>query len=96
MRSLPLCIRRRRTLVVRPQQLLLLTTRLQVDRFARGEISDARRTLGGAADVSALLAVHPQFAICNFVFFFKIGVRQCRALDFSKVFWKAMETCSIF
>jgi len=45
-----------------PQQLLLVATRLQVDRFPRGDADDARRTLGGALDVDEALAASPTLA----------------------------------
>ena len=44
-----------------PQPLLLATTRLQVDRFPRGTVGDARRSLNGALDVRAAKKLSPAF-----------------------------------
>ncbi|KAJ1456480.1 hypothetical protein M885DRAFT_587099 [Pelagophyceae sp. CCMP2097] len=46
----------------KPQQLLLLTSRLQIDRFPRGADDSPRRTLGGNVDVAELLQVSPTYA----------------------------------
>ncbi|CAH0372117.1 unnamed protein product [Pelagomonas calceolata] len=44
-----------------PQPLLLATTRLQVDKFPRGTVGDARRSLNGALDVRAAKRRSPAF-----------------------------------
>ena len=44
-----------------PQPLLLATTRLQVDKFPRGTVRDARRSLNGALDVRAAKRRSPAF-----------------------------------
>ena len=44
-----------------PQPLLLATTRLQVDKFPRGTVGDARRSLNGALDVRAAKILSPAF-----------------------------------
>ena len=44
-----------------PQPLLLATTRLQVDKFPRGTVRDARRSLNGALDVRAAKKRSPAF-----------------------------------
>ena len=44
-----------------PQPLLLATTRLQVDKFPRGTVGDARRSLNGALDVRAAKKRSPAF-----------------------------------
>ena len=44
-----------------PQPLLLATTRLQVDKFPRGTVRDARRSLNGALDVRAAKRLSPAF-----------------------------------
>ena len=44
-----------------PQPLLLATTRLQVDKFPRGTVRDARRSLNGALDVRAAKKLSPAF-----------------------------------
>ena len=44
-----------------PQPLLLATTRLQVDKFPRGTVGDARRSLNGALDVRAAKRLSPAF-----------------------------------
>lgn len=44
-----------------PQPLLLTTTRLQVDRFPRGTVGNARRTLNGALNVRAAKRLSPAF-----------------------------------
>ena len=44
-----------------PQPLLLATTRLQVDKFPRGTVGDARRSLNGALDVRAAKKQSPAF-----------------------------------
>ena len=44
-----------------PQPLLLATTRLQVDKFPRGTVGDARRSLNGALDVRAAKKLSPAF-----------------------------------
>ena len=44
-----------------PQPLLLATTRLQVDKFPRGTVRDARRSLNGALDVRTAKRRSPAF-----------------------------------
>ena len=44
-----------------PQQLNLIVTRLQVDRFPRGRRRDERRTLAGAFDVDKALRLSRTF-----------------------------------